>query len=127
MAYYSDSDILVTNSPGTVFLSLHCGYGQPVKTTIYNKEPDGVFNLISEFQSDISAFGLGESTELKGCVLEIMSTIHDIRNLAHGEEAEDIQLHVKVWCNETSVDTEFLKKTHGKGQLIICKYDVIIF
>jgi hypothetical protein len=127
MAYYSDSDILMVGSQGDILLSLNCGYGQPVKTTVYLKKLDGSSDKLTEFSDNTDNYNLGNSDSLKGQVIEIHSTIHDIRDTIPGQEVEDIELKIKVWCNADSVDTEFLKRTKGKGQLVVCKYEVNIF
>lgn len=127
MAYYSDSDILAINNQGNVKLSLHCGYGQPVKSAVYMKKLDGSTVQLAEINGNTNGYNLGDSTVLRGQIIEIHSTIHDIRDTIPGQEAEDISLNIKVWCNTDSVDTEFLKKTKGKGQLVMCKYEVNIF
>jgi hypothetical protein len=127
MAYYSDSDILAISSQGNVLVALQCGYGQPINTTIYLKKLDGSTEQLNEFNGNIDNYNIGDSNSLKGQVIEIHSTIHDIRDTLPGQEVEDILLNIKVWCNTDSVDTEFLKRTKGKGQLIKCKYEVNIF
>ena len=100
MAYYSDSDILSISNPGKVLLHLRCGYGQPVKTSIYKKKLDGSTSQLTEFMGNIEGFELGISSELKGQVVEVYSTIHDIRDTIPGREVEDIQLRIEVSCND---------------------------
>jgi hypothetical protein len=127
MAYYSDSDILMISGQGVVLLTLQCGYGQPVKSTVYLKKLDGSTEKLTEFSDNIDSYNLGDSDSLKGQVIEIHSTIHDIRDTIPGQEVEDIKLNITVEYNTDSVDTEFLKRTKGKGQLVVCKYEVNIF
>lgn len=127
MAYYSDSDILVTNTQGNVLLTLKCGYGQPVKSTVYLKKLDGSTEHAGDFDGNIGQYNLGDSVTLKGQVIEIHSTIHDIRDTSPGQEVEDIELTIQVECNSDSVDTAFVKRTKGKGQLVETKYEVNIF
>ncbi len=127
MAYYSDSDILVISNPGKVLLFLQSGYGQPVKTTIYMRRLDGSTHQLDESEGNIDRYTLGESSQLKGQVIEVHSTIHDIRDNISGQEVEDIKLTIKVSCNDDSVNTEFLKRTKGKGKLLTCRYEVNLF
>lgn len=127
MAYYSDKDILIISEPGNVWLNLQCGYGQPAKTTLYLKKLDGSTIKLDEFEGNIENYELGDSNLLKGQVFEVHSTIHDIRDIIPGREFEDIRLSISVGCRDELVETEFLKRTKGKGQLFVCMYEVIVF
>lgn len=126
MATFIDSSILVTTSPGKVFLTLTSGYGQPVVSTVYLKKADGSSSKIKEFEGNTTDLALGQSSILKYNRIEIHSTIHDIRDFFPGQEVEDIDLYVKVTCNEIHVEMDFRKKTKGIGQLINCIYEVTI-
>jgi hypothetical protein len=126
MAAYFDNDLLICKTPGAVTLDLTCGYGQPVTTTVYLKKQDGGSEIIKEFDGNTNKLDLGNSATLKYQVLQINSTIHDIRDIPAGQESEDIDLFDIVSCNETSVDVHFIKKTTGKGQLLNFFYDVTI-
>jgi hypothetical protein len=127
MAAYFDSDLLITKTPGKITLTLVCGYGQPVTTSVYVKNQDGGSIKIIEFDGNADNLELGDSSALKLQRLQIHSTIHDIRDIPHGQEAEDISLSEKIACNnEESVAVQFIKKTTGKGQLINCIYEVTI-
>jgi hypothetical protein len=126
MATYLDSDILITTIPGSVKLSLTCGYGQPVVTSVYLKKTDNSSQKIMEFYDNVNELEIGQSTELKFNKIEIHSTIHDIRDFAPGQEVEDINLYIKISCNDVAVDMEIIKKTKGKGELINCMYEVTI-
>jgi hypothetical protein len=126
MAAYFDSDLLITKTPGPVTLDLTCGYGQPVTTTVFLKNQNGGSSLIIEFSGNASELELGNSTTMKPGILQIISTIHDVRDNPAGQENEDIDLVEKVSCNDTSIEVQFLKKTIGKGQLVNCFYEVTI-
>lgn len=126
MATYLDSAILVTVSPGQVVLKLTCGYGQPVITSVYLKKADGSSEKIEEFEGNTNDLVLGQSSVLKYNRVEIHSTIHDIRDFLPGQEVEDINLYIKITCNEVHVDMDLIKKTKGTGQLINCIYEVTI-
>jgi hypothetical protein len=127
MAAYFDSDLLICTAPGKITLDLTCGYGQPVTTSVYLKKQDGGTEKINEFDGNINKLELGNSETMKFQVLQINSTIHDIRDNPPGQENEDIDLFEKVSCNEVSVDIQFIKKTTGKDQLINFFYEVTIF
>jgi hypothetical protein len=126
MAAIFDSNLLITATSGTITIDLVCGYGQPVVTTIYLKKQDGSNSKIKEFDGNATKMELGDSVNMKYQVLQINSTIHDIRDNPSGTENEDIDLFEKVSCNQASVEAHFIKKTTGKGQLINCFYEVTI-
>jgi hypothetical protein len=126
MATYIDSAILAIDSPGNLILTLSCGYGQPVITSVYRKNIDGISQKIFEFEGNTDSLVIGTSEEFKYNRLEIHSTIHDINDFSPGQEAEDINLSIKLSCNNKFVEMDLIKKTKGKGQLINCIYEVTI-
>lgn len=126
MATYFDNDVLITKSIGQVYLNLICGYGQPVFTKVYLNNK-GQITLLKEFEGDANNLDLGFSDNLRNKILEIHSTVHDIRDIDPAKEVEDIHLVERVNCNNISVDTTFIKRTKGKGELVNCYYNVTIF
>ena len=126
MAAMFDSDLMSTTSDGQVMLNLKCGYGQPVTSTVYLKKNDGGLVELKQFDGDVNNLDLGDSSTLKQNRIEIHSTIKDIRDTVPGQEVIDISLYEQLVCNDVSVDTEFTKKTKGKGQIINCFYEVTI-
>jgi hypothetical protein len=126
MADNSHSDLLITKTPGTVTLTLTCGYGQPVTTSVRLKRQDGSIEEIKNFNGNTNDLELGNSEPMKSQILEIHSTIQDIHDNAPGHESVDIDLFEKVQCNDVSVETRFINKTIGKGQFINCFYEVTI-
>ena len=126
MADYRDSDILVATSSADVLLSLSCGYGQPVATRVYIQQIGGATHELVSFTGDTEGLKVGTSDSLNKQRVIVYSTIHDVRDVNSGQEVEDIHLIDKLSCGDVSVDASFIKKTKGAGELVVCKYEVIV-
>jgi len=126
MASYFENGFLVTKSPGKITLTLTCGYGQPVTTSVFLIKQDGGSEKIKAFDGNTNNLEIGDSSVLKSQRLKIHSTIHDIQDNAPGQETEDINLYEKISCNEEFADVKFVEKTTGKGEFINCFYEVTI-
>ncbi len=126
MAEYFDNDTLISSGGGSVTLTLKCGYGQPVSTTVYLKNTGGASQEITNFNGDASNLELGDINTFRTKRVVVYSTVHDIRDVSPGQEVEDIHLDIIISGGGATVDTSFVKKTKGKGTLVNCTYEVIV-
>lgn len=126
MANINDSDILITQNNESIFLDLECGFGQPSVTSVYLKKNDGTTEKLHSFDNNTSNLKIGSVENLKYNAIEVHTTINDVKDSQ--TEMLDISLKVKVYENESSyVDTEFTRKTKGKGAVFHSFYMVTIY
>ncbi len=126
MADYFDNDTLITEGTGDVTLTLTCGYGQPIATTVHVKDASGITTEIAAFAGECTNKVLGSNQTLKYKRIIVFSIVHDIQDVASGDPVEDINIGMAMSCNGTSVDTRFIKETKGKGSLVKCTYEIIL-
>jgi hypothetical protein len=125
MADYFDNDTLMTDGSGNLNLKVNSGYGQPVATTVYFKNNNGVTKEIDAFNSN-QQIDLGPVSTYRYHRIEVFSIVHDVQDPIPDKEVEDIQLDIELSGGGASVDTSFIKKTKGVGTLVKCTYEITI-
>ena len=121
----NDFDLLTTTKDGDIYIDLTCGFGQPSQTTIYLKDTDNTIKEIDTFTGNVSRRKIGSRKDLRGKIIEIHTTIDDVRD--NPTEMEDISCSIVIHEAKNSVDTRFKRKTKGKGSRFNSFYVVSIF
>ena len=120
-----DNDILETQTSDSLFIDLECGYGQPSVSTVYLKNKSGTVKTLLEFNNNAIHLKIGNIPDIKYNVLEIHTTIDDIRDSL--DEQMDISMKIVISENNSNfVSTDFTRKTKGKGSRINSFYTVTV-
>lgn len=124
MSHQSETGTLDPAQGGPVNLTIICGYGQSIHTKVDYIENGQIAQPITAFPHNADQKKIAQYTNVRNKEFRVFCTIHDVIDPTPGQEVEDIELTIRVSCNDSKVEKTWTQSTQGTGAIFTFSLDV---